>query len=93
MKFVAVVSVVALFGSTGALAQSSTVTSDCAGAWGRYSAAAGPKAFANGKSQGCGWQIKTDSYPTMQAIRAQALRQCAQYAGPAGGCRIIAQSQ
>jgi hypothetical protein len=93
MKSIAAVTLVALLSSNGALAQSSAVTSDCTGAWGRYSGAPGPKAFANGKSQGCGWQIKTGDFPTIQAIRAQALRQCAQYAGPAGGCKIIAQSQ
>lgn len=80
-----------IFASIPASAQS--VTPDCAGAWGRYSAAPSPKAFANGTKQGCGWQIKNDNYRDIATIRAQALRQCAGYAGLTGGCRIIAQSQ
>jgi hypothetical protein len=30
-------------------------------------------------------------YPTAQAIRAQALRQCAQEAGAQGGCRVVSE--
>ena len=70
-----------------------SVTSDCAASWGRYQAAPGPKAFANGSKQGCGWQIKNDSYPTAAAIRAQAIRQCVGYAGASAGCRIISESK
>jgi hypothetical protein len=77
--------------STTASAQSNGVTPDCAPAWSRYNAAPSPKAFANGSNRGCGWQIKSDSYPTAQAIRAQALRQCASQAGAQGGCRIVSE--
>jgi hypothetical protein len=79
--------------SATAFAQSSGVTPDCAPAWGRYAAAPGPKAFANGSKRGCGWQIKNDAYPTAQAIRAQALRQCAQEAGAQGGCRVVSEQK
>jgi hypothetical protein len=67
----------------------SGVTPDCTPAWGRYSAAPGPKAFANGAARGCGWQIKNDTYATAAAIRAKALQQCAEQAGSKGGCRIV----
>ena len=79
-------------GHSDVAAQSSAVTPDCQPAWSRYQAAPGPKAFANGAKKGCGWQIKTETYPDMAAIRAQAVRQCAGESGAAGKCKIISQS-
>jgi hypothetical protein len=89
MKFI-IAATLLVAGTMPAFAQRG-LTPDCQAAWGRYLAAPAPKAFANGASQGCGWQIKSDSYPDVAAIRAQALRQCAQFAGPTGGCKVIDQ--
>jgi hypothetical protein len=75
------------------MAQPAGLTADCQGAWGRYSAAPAPKAFAAGARQGCGWQIRSGEFQTSAQIRAQALRQCAQFAGPSGGCRIVGESK
>jgi hypothetical protein len=92
MRTYVVAAFVLLMSPIAALAQSSSVPSDCVPAWGRYSAAPSPKAFAAGTTQGCGWQINNDRFPDAASIRAQALRQCAESAGTSGGCRIISQS-
>jgi hypothetical protein len=84
--------VAVLAASISPLSAQSGVTEDCKPAWGRYLAAPGTKAFANGSKQGCGWQIKNETYATSSAIRAKALAQCAEQSGPQGGCRIISQS-
>ena len=57
----------------------------------RYQAAPGPKAFAAGKTRGCGWQIKNDIYATSAAIRAKAIEQCQQSSGDT--CRIVAEQK
>ena len=88
----ALLTAVLLAASFSAAFAQAGVTPDCAPAWGRYSAAPGPKAFANGKARGCGWQIKNDTYSTAAAIRAKALQQCAEQSGASGGCRIVSQS-
>lgn len=92
MKRVVMAALFLMAMAASAAAQPANLTPDCVGAWGRYSAAPGPKAFASGRG-GCGWQIRTNSNPDMAAIRAQALRQCEQNAGANGGCRITSQSR
>lgn len=72
----------------GPPARAQNVDPQCAPALARYNAAPGPKAFAAGTTRGCGWQTRSDQFATLQAIQAQALRQCQSAGGDA--CRIVA---
>jgi hypothetical protein len=92
MKLVASALAILATTTTLASAQPAGLTAGCVGAWGRYSAAQGPKAFASGKN-GCGWQKKSEDFPTAAAVRAQAMRQCADNTGAGGGCRIISEEK
>jgi hypothetical protein len=59
----------------------------CQGVFARYQSAAGPKAFAAGRSGRCGWQRQIGDYNTPDKIRAKAIEQCTGNGGQ--NCRIV----
>lgn len=78
--------------STAVAATASAMAPECqTGPYQRYLAAPGPKAFAAGKTRGCGWQIKSNDYVTTAAIRGKALAQCREFGGD--NCRVIAEGK
>lgn len=82
------ISLMLLAGTAAAQTAPAGLDRDCQAVHARYDRSAGPKAFAAGRTRGCGWQVRSDTASSLDAIKALAIRQCA----AAGGdqCRIVA---
>jgi hypothetical protein len=79
-----------MLGASPGLAQSVKLADPtCEGPFQRYQAAPGLKAFAAGRKLGCGWQRQGPGFTEIEAIRAQAIRQCTANGGDQ--CRIVHQ--